>query len=301
MKTPYPQIASLLIASIFAMTAANGATPILIFAGQSNIGGFASDTHQLSPAELAEQPNVLFYGDNGQTWQPVNLGTRPTQPINVSSGSGFGPEAIVGKDLVDAGVFPKVLEIKCLKNGSPSDSYIATPEEGVENKAPNPIMSSWAPDFKATGAQLSLYEFMLDRIKAAQAAYTAKTGEKTYVAGFFWMQGESDANSSPEIAKMYDQGLKRFILALRRDLDAPAMPFVFGRIAKTGNFPNVPLVRKAQDNVVKPDNAFFVPTTFEVDTDSYPLAGDKCHYTSAGVLTLGHDMAKGFQNISEEK
>jgi hypothetical protein len=300
MIPPLQRVAVPLFAAFLALSTAHADVPVLIFAGQSNMGGFQTNTHQLSPDELAEQPNVLFYGDT-KTWQTVDLATRPTQPDDVLSGSGFGPEATVGKDLVAAGVFPKVLEIKYMRNGSPNDSFLASPDDAVKTHAPNPVNSTWAPDFHVTGSQVSLYQNLLQRVKEARAAYTAQTGQQTYIAGFFWMQGETDAFSSAGLAKMYDQNLVKFIAALRRDLDTPDMPFIYGRIRHGKAFANDLIVRNGEDNIAKMDSDELVPHVFEVDTDAYEMASDGVHYSSAGAMSLGHDMAKGFQEIAGKK
>jgi len=68
------------------------------------------------------------------------------------------------------------------------------------------------------------------------------------VAGFFWMQGEADAQQMPTAAA-YATNLRRLILQVRTDFSADRLPFIIGRIRVNdpATQPGVVLVRAAED------------------------------------------------------
>lgn len=279
--------------------------PLLIFAGQSNMVGYRTDVNTLSESERALQPDVLFFGpnDNGATWAALDLGKTPTQIDQTASGHGFGPEAVVGKALIEAGVFSRVGEVKYVYNGGVNRSFLAAPQDARDGDYAPGILSSWMPRVKDPGV-LSLYDELLKRIRAAQEASTAAFGQKTYIAGFFWMQGESDAQNV-NTAKVYGRNLRRFILALRRDLNAPDMPFIYGRIRDTEIFPEDLAVRAGQNALADPADPLHLPMVACVDTDGFemfsavdPQAGDgPGHYSSRGTWQLGKAMAQAYLSL----
>lgn len=78
-------------------------------------------------------------------------------------------------------------------------------------------MEQWTPAKSHEGGG-SLYGSMLRRVNAA--------GGK--VAGMIWYQGESDANKDAQA--QYRRKMRDFVAALRRDVNSPALPFVYAQI-----------------------------------------------------------------------
>jgi len=281
--------------------------PLFIFAGQSNMVGFRTDVSELGNDERAAQPNVFFFGpnDDGEEWSVVDLAKSPTQISQTASGRGFGPEAVVGRTLLESGRFQRIAEVKFVFNGGVNRSFLAAPTDAVAGSYEPGISSTWMPEADLSGAQ-SLYKELLNRIRRAQVTFAEKYGEKTYIAGFFWMQGESDAQNA-HTASLYGRHLHRLITALRRDLGAPDMPFVYGRIRDADIFPEDRLVRAGQDEVADPSHELYQPFVSRVDTDALqmystvdPSAGDgPGHYSSQGTWELGRLMAQAYLSLAQ--
>lgn len=287
--------------------ASRAEVPLFIFAGQSNMVGYRTDVADLSDLQPALQPDVFFYGpnDDGQTWAPIHLAEQPTQITQTVSGHGFGPEASVGEILVNSGRFPRVALVKYAVNGAPNASFIASPADARQGHYAPGIARSWSPSVRGAADGTSLYDGLLQRVREARQAYEKQFGEKTYIAGLFWMQGESDA-CDPYSASIYAKNFRAFITALRTDLDAPKMPVIFGRIRHSGAFPADQVVRAQQDILVAPSSPDYLPHSRLVDTDSMQLhtqvapdSGDgSVHYSSRGTWHLGQAMAGAYLGLT---
>jgi Carbohydrate esterase, sialic acid-specific acetylesterase len=284
----------------FGLTTASvthAAVPLLVFAGQSNMVGYGTSYYDLAPAQQVTQPNVDFYYPTyqvsyqgvptppGPGWAPL---TPPTEWgvanwYNLPE-VGFGPEISVGQDLVNAGVYSNVAEVKAAFNGT----FLGTQAEIPADAGVN---ANWNPATPAqSGVYGSYYRQMLGDVAAAQQSY----GQATQVSAFFWMQGESDAEYA-STAEAYEANLISLIAAVRASFNNPNLPFIYGRIddQNPSAFPYAATVRAAQDAV-----ASSIPCVYEVDTDSLPLRYDDTHYTSQGIIELGNLFASGLQNLS---
>jgi hypothetical protein len=226
--------------------------PVLVFAGQSNMNGWFTNTADLSDAQKQPQPNVLFYGpnENGSTWGPL-------APPTSSSGNKFGPELSTGAQLIHIPGWGLVAEVKYAADGTN-------------------LYYDWDP----TASNRSYHNLMV-RVNAAVAALQTAHPERTVtVAGFFWMQGEGDTYELSH-AYAYDENLTAFIAALRADFGDADLPFVFGQIRGGHNCADY--VQTAQANV-----AATVPGVSFIGTGDLPYdPTDGLHFTSAGIYTLG--------------
>jgi Carbohydrate esterase, sialic acid-specific acetylesterase/Dockerin type I domain len=277
------------MATVRAASGAGAPVPLLVFAGQSNMVGYGTSYYDLTAAQQATQGNVDYYYIDGQAqphWgalaPPTELddvqywGTGPLPPV------GFGPEISVGQDLVNAGVYPKVAEVKAAVNGT----FLATQAEIPANADVN---ANWNPATPAqSGVYGAYYQQMLGDVAAAQASY----GQATKVSAFFWMQGESDAEYA-STADAYEANLISLIAAVRASFNNPNLPFIYGRIEGSSAFPYLSTVRAAEDAVAQ-----MVPNVYEVDTDDLPLRFDQTHFTSEGTIELGDRFASGLENLS---
>lgn len=294
---------------VFAFTllaVARAEVPLLIFAGQSNMVGFRTNVADLDKRQSAPQPNVFFYGpnDDGSTWSAIHLAAQPTQLGQTISGHGFGPEASAGQRLIESGKFPRVAIVKYAVNGAHSISFVASPADARKGNYAPGIARSWSPSLKGAADGSSLYDGLIQRICEARQSFEKQFGEQTYIAGLFWMQGESDA-CDPYSASIYAKNYRALITALRADLSAPNMPVVFGRIRHSGAFVGDQVVRSQQDELMDTSSPNFLPDSLEVDTDYIemhsqvaPESGDgSIHYSSQGTWQLGQNMATAFLTL----
>jgi len=264
------KLVCLLVVSLAATTSVLGVEiPVFVIAGQSNAVGFATNTRELSTTLRAAQPNVLYTGpqESAISWATLK---PPTQFSQVDSGHGFGPELMVGKTISDALGGQLVVEVKFAIGGT--DLY-----------------NQWNPETPG-----SYYASMRTRVSQALALLPTQRPSTTgRVAGFFWMQGESDALAGRTTAQ-YKADLTDFIGHLRSDFGDPNLPFVFGLINNSGG--NTDAIRQAQFNV-----AATVPHTFLFNTDVCQRVrpGD-IHFNSQGTVDMGVGFGNGYLQIVPE-
>ncbi len=133
---------------------------------------------------------------------------------------------------------------------------------------------------------IGVYPQLIARVRGAQRDLAAQLNTPVRISGFFWMQGETDAAFRGP-AREYGQNLTDFISAARRDLRAPDMPFVIGRIPDIsgayGSFRFSSVVRTAQVHV-----AATVRRTYVVSTDGLERdASSRIHFDTRGIVDLG--------------
>ena len=240
-------VAMVIVASLTTSRAA--IIPMYVFAGQSNAVGVNSFS-ELTPGQAAPQPNVLFYGPNelGNTWAPLTPSATSPNSFN-----GFGPEISAGKSISAGLGGSQVAEVKYAVGAT----------------------SLWDPlDWNPNGNN-NLYDQMVARVNAAGAALAGQ-GHTTFVAGVFWMQGESDADEGH--ASEYGANLTNLIASVR-GLYGEATPFVFGQIIDRDA--NTSIVRAQQQLV-----ANTVPNTAYVLTDDLGHT-DFIHFNGPGAYTMG--------------
>jgi hypothetical protein len=237
--------------------------PVFIFAGQSNMIVLQTHATDLPPERRLPQSQVLFYGpdENGSTWAPL-------QPPTTSAG-GFGPEISAGAHLTAFAQYALVAEVKFAASGAN-------------------LANQWNPDTPG-----SYYNQLLARVQAATQSLQAEhPGDDVTIAGFFWMQGEADAQNAG-FAAAYEANLNHFIDRVRADYGDPDLPFIVGRI-RYWPYVYAAQVRAAQANV-----AAAKPGVGLVNTDSLPMnADDYVHFTSAGAYQLGTLFADAFLRLT---
>jgi len=262
-----------LVVAVFVVPLVSGQThvagaeaiPLYVFAGQSNMVGDSTHSAQLPLVDpmLAREPsNVRFWGPNSDyagRWGPLQA---PTEIMEPTGHSGFGPE--IGAAPLLAARHPdiQVAIVKYARGGTN-------------------LYGDWNPD-----NDLGLYIRLLARVTEAKRQLEADTGKAVRIAGFFWMQGESDAQFS-ESASGYAKNLTGFIASVRRDLHAPNMPFVIGRIADLrwvdDRLQFSAVVREAQARVART-----VPHAYLVSTDGLEHAAlSSIHFSTRGTVDLG--------------
>jgi serine acetyltransferase len=246
-----------------------GAVPVFVFAGQSNAVG-VDTLDELRVDQRGPQPNVLFYGPNetGNTWgvlTPSSNSPNLIDGLNRTGGS-FGPEISAGKTISNALGGALVAEVK-LAVGATA------------------LFDRWNP---ASG---DLYAKMVRRVNQSIADLETQQGHTGYVAGFFWMQGESDALND-EFRDDYAANLRNFIVSVRRDFHNPTLPFVFGQIIDFDHPVSTPL--RDQQQAVADDNT--VANTAFILTDDL-CHHDFIHFNGRAIYSLGVRFAAGYESI----
>ena len=150
----------------------------------------------------------------------------------------------------------------------------------------------WEPDFNGRNG-VNQYDHFLATVRHAFADSDIDddgTPDRLIPAGIVWMQGESDAHYTPEIAQEYEANLKRLMDLIRASFRSDDLPVVIGRISYSQKEPpswkHGEIVRAAQAAYVESDsNAALVGST-----DEYGYS-DPWHYDSPGYIDLGEQFA----------
>jgi hypothetical protein len=94
---------------------------------------------------------------------------------------------------------------------------------------------------------------MMAEVKSVQDDYAtmfpALKGKKLELAGFVWFQGWNDMYAPYAAQDEYASNLKHFIHDVRKDLNAPKLPFVIGVLGQNGSKPatgKMVTIQKAQ-------------------------------------------------------
>lgn len=137
-------------------------------------------------------------------------------------------------------------------------------------------LEQWSPDYAGKGED-SLYNAMIER-------YMAIGGS---IAGLLWFQGESDA-MDPEVARVYEDKMLKFIESARRDLGDPELPMIYcqiGRCVSSDSPAGWNIVREAQRQIAKRGikNLAMVSA---IDTE----VDDFVHVSASGLHIIGHRM-----------
>jgi len=247
------------------------ATPIrmYVFAGQSNMVGYSAMSARLAAVDAkltAPTPNVRFWGpvdDYAGRWTTLQA---PTELVQPAYHSGFGPELSAAAALAGRHAHSTIAVVKLARGGTN-------------------LGFDWRP-----GNAIGLYPMLIQRVSLAKHLLESQTHVPVEIAGFFWMQGESDTLIKRS-AEAYALNLSKFITSVRADLGAPDMPFVIGRIADLKHIARAyrysDTVRGAQAEV-----ASTVPRTYIVSTDGLSRDPESpLHFDTRGIVDLGRRFA----------
>ena len=164
---------------------------------------------------------------------------------------------------------------------------------------------TWEPDFvggprKASG--INQYDHFLATLRHAFAVADIDAdgeADRLIPAGILWMQGESDAATTAEVARAYERNLKRLMDLIRAALRQDDLPIAIGRISDSGQdkrdgkmWNHGEVVRQAQQAFVDSDAAAAIVTS----TDGYGYS-DPAHYDSAGYVDLGKKFAEALAKL----
>jgi alpha-galactosidase len=242
-------------------TAAEGTVKVFILAGQSNMEGKAPNTLLDYQAEAPETkdlfkhlrkdgkwivrddvfikylerkgPLTIGYGSPGRTGAELEFGwvmgdhfDEPVLLIKAAWGghslvklfrspsAGYPADAVLEKELEQA-------QDRVKKNNEKSKKNDPLPTMEDIKK---PYGSSYRNMLAEVKETFDKYETMFPELK----------GKKLEVAGFVWFQGWNDMYGGE---KEYASNMKHFIKDVRKDLNAPNLPFVIAAMGQNGSKP----------------------------------------------------------------
>ena len=252
-------IVVLFISTLAVLIAPESEMPVYLFIGQSNMLGYKSYSSGLSENKMVHPATKVFRAGRWQLYTPENQ---------------FGPElsAVV--------MLSRSKEAGLIKLAVSSTSLLAWSLNWSEEKAA-------LTDNQKSGF---LYKKLLGIVSKAGKS------KKIDIRAIFLMQGETDAKY--EIAaSQYKKNLIELIVALRRDLNRPGLPFILGRIDPPSSCcPYRDVVRKAQFDV-----AGELTSVVMVSIDDLSRQADQLHLDKNGHLDLGRRFAEAYLKLEHLK
>lgn len=231
---------------------------LYLLLGQSNMAGRG----RIAPQDLIPDPRVVMLNRDNE-WVPAIAPLHFDKPV---AGVGIGRR--FGQLMADASPGVTIALIPCAVGGSPIDA--------------------WQPGafYEPTGSHP--WDDALRRAKHALAFGRLK--------GILWHQGESD--SRPERAAEYEDKLHDLVRRLRRELEAPDVPFVVGQM---GQFPERPWdeARRTVDQAHRGLPSTVDRTAF-VSSDGLIHKGDEVHFDAASYRELGRRYADAMTSLHSE-
>jgi len=273
--------------------------------GQSNMDGYGK-VEELPP-ELREPVTnaMIFHGntapddapaDGRGVWaqlRPGHGGGYASDGRTATYSDRFGVELTFARRLLECHPAAKIAIIKYSRGGSSIDREAAG------------RFGCWDPDYPG-GAErgINQYDHFLAAVRNATAVGDIDgDGERDVLIprGIVWMQGESDAAFTRDIALRYEGNLARLMDLIRAALRDADLPVAIGRISDSGrddeeqdgkvwNWGDV--VRAAEASYVAHDSRAVLVTT----TDAYGYS-DPWHYDGAGYLDLGRAFADALMDL----
>ena len=251
-------------AALTVVASEQGAVQVILLAGQSNMDGNVPIS--ALPPEFKQVPANVNLIDKGK-------------PARIAGGKTFGPEVAFAATLAAS---------------KPSDDFLF-----VKRAMGGTSLAGWAPQWDESRLA-SKYDTVAGPIyrRLLEDYAAAIKGRHSRLTGVLWMQGESDTRY-PALGPNYFENFKTLITAFRRDLNAPELPFFFGRVnmpadateddKKTMKFPYIKQVRDAQERAARE-----IPGVYLIETDDLGKQADRIHYDAAGQIALGRRFAEAW-------
>lgn len=232
---------------------------LVVFAGQSNIGGAYMDVSTLT-RPYAPDPSVRIWNDQSKAWETMQVGVNTGYPGMTQS---WGPEVQFALDFKAR--FPgETLQIVKIAHGGTGLRI----DPGL-----------WKYDWSPT-SENELFDDATATIRAATQA--AGLGRPDML---LWGQGEEDSTTA-EAAAAYQQNLSAFFAAVRQEwLGDPAGKIGFFKLGGSGAYLNQ--VREAQGAVDAAD-----PNAVSFDTLYMPRLGDGVHMSGPAHEMSGAEFFK---------
>jgi alpha-galactosidase len=222
---------------------------VVILAGQSNMEGKAKVSLMDYQAQQPATAATFKHLRDGDQWKVRDdvfikfLDRSGKLTVGFGSPNSIGPELELGQVLGDHFEEP-VLLIKTAWGGRSLSRDFRPPSAGLPDKAvlekllanaqkrnPNATMDEIKQGYGAS------YRAMLDEVRATlkdiKQVVPSYEGQGYELIGFVWFQGWNDMISAEATAE-YTANLTHFIHDVRKDFDAPKLPFVIGQMGVDG-------------------------------------------------------------------
>ena len=270
--------------------------------GQSNMEGHGLNAELPDSLNLTQENVWIFHGTPTGDDNPLG-GIGKWEQLKPGNGAGFtsngkkntyaikfGVELSFGKKLEQLYPGDKIAIIKYARGGSSIDSLAAR------------NFGSWEMDYRGSDNQ---FDYFLKTINAAFGSHDIDGNgvEDILVpSGIIWMQGESDAVLTEDIAFRYYSNLKRLMDLIRATLRDDDIPVVIGKISDSGIDNNGKtwkygeLIQHAQEEYVRKDKSAAIVR----DTKHYQYS-DPWHYDSQGYIDLGIKFAEAIYSLDKIK
>lgn len=200
----------------------------------------------------------------------------------------FGCELSFAKKIQNIYPNDKIAIIKYSRSGTSIDSLAARQ------------FGSWDPDFKGMNG-INQYDHFLKTIKNGLTSNDIdNNGIEDYFipSGILWMQGESDASYTEEVANEYYKNLDRLMKLIQAALCKDNIPIVIGKISdswknKQGKiYKYGEIVQYAQEKYARDNKNVKI-----VRNTRYYKYSDTWHYDSNGYIDLGIKFAESIQYL----
>lgn len=267
---------------------------------QSNMDGYGFNSELPDTLTTGFDDVWIYHGnpaDDGNEsgglglWAPL----QPGHGVGFSSDGSknaysnrFGMELSFVKALKALYPNEKIALIKYSKGGTSIDQRAADE------------FGAWDPEYDENNG-INQYDHFLTTVRGA-LANTDIDGdgieEILIPSGILWMQGESDAVFTEEIAADYYQNLSHLLGLIRASFHNDDIPIVLGKISESWKGENGKvwtygeLIQHAQEKFVRKDQQAAIVR----DTRFYNYA-DPWHYDSDGYIRMGKDFARVLSTI----
>lgn len=234
---------------------------LILLAGQSNMVGGAQKS-QITLPKISD--NIVYY----------NYGKRMNLE-NVSDDT-FGPELGIMEELTKHFPNEKFIILKYAIGGA--SMYGWSPDRDKEK-----VKAMGHPHFGKMSDSLFKYTAL------------ALKDKKVIPTAFVWMQGETDAKY--ELAgKEYASNFQKLIEAVRKEYHDQELAIIFGKVNPIASrYPGLLAVQSSQRSIAKD-----IANTYLVETDGLEKRSDSLHYSSKGLLGLGHRFGKIIVKVINE-
>lgn len=191
-----------------------------------------------------------------------------------SNMAGLKPERAFLPELARLLPEAEIQHVKFAKGGQPIRKWVKTWDEIAARH-----------DLKPLNDPGAFYEEVLKQARAVIAK-----GKPDSIT-FLWMQGERDAKTN--LAAAYRESMETLVGNLRKDLDAPGMHFVIGRLSDFSTSGQWETVRAAQVAVAEADpRGAWVDTDDTNNKEKDGRKWDDLHYTEDGYDLFGRRLAR---------
>ena len=266
---------TLLLAPVATLHAADASKPVKVFilAGQSNMEGKAPNAlldHQATNASTKalfahlrkddqwivrddvfikflerKGPLTVGYGSPGRTGPELEFGTVMgnyfEEPVILIKAA-WGGHSLFKLFRSPSAGFPAEAELQ--KELKPAQERVTKNNEKNKKTDPLPTMEDIKKPYGSS--YRNMMAELKDVMENSSTMFPSLNGRKLELAGFVWFQGWNDQYGAEN---EYESNMKHFIKDVRKDLNAPKLPFVIAAMGQNGSKPAqgaMLIIRQAQ-------------------------------------------------------